>query len=135
MNWRETYSTFLDSRISGEECNELRRHLEVLLRDSGDLFRDLSECNDPLFSRMGASLECLALALELHTKTAARRERQAAFDLLAGDGLLALAFRLASDVDEEAFRVCRDISYSLVGSDDPRRDLRNKIHDVLPGDG
>lgn len=134
MNWRQTYSTLLDSRIAGEERQELRRYLDVLLGDSGDLFRDLSGCGDPLFSRMGASLECLALALELHAKTAARRERQAAYDLLAGDGLLAMAFRLASDVGEEAFRVCRNISYSLIGSDDPRRDIRNRIHDVLPED-
>lgn len=127
MSWHDAYTTLLDSRIPETEDTHIRARLYNLFRDAGDIYREFSGSDHPLYSRMGMPLECLAIAFELHAAVASRNERDAAFDLLVGDGLIALAFKMAIDVNEDAYRICRELSLMLIDEPDPRRIIRQSI--------
>jgi hypothetical protein len=133
MMWADTFSELLDSRIPAHENPELRARLSSVLQGAGDLYREFSECKNSRYSHIGIPLECIALAFELHATASVRSDRDAAFDLLIGDGLIALAFKLAADVHDDAFRICTELSLSLIGDPHPRRAIRNHLNGICAG--
>jgi len=134
MMWPDTFTELLDSRIPVHGNPELRARLTSVLQGAGDLYREFSTCKNSRYSHIGIPLECIALAYELHATASVRSDRDAAFDLLIGDGMIALAFKLAADVHDEAFRICQELSLWLIGDPHPRKAIRNYLNETCTGD-